>query len=631
MRALALLVIASLALADAGPPRYRVGRGQGRVTRCDLHPAECAAVPYTYAAIEVAPPTGLGMPSVACDGTAVRAVLADGGTVAETFTRASVAECYSNDGQTLTQVGSGVSRVSSGSALSSWMGPWAEPAMTGGIKYSRDLSQDSVWTKTNMTCVRDAAGMRGGDANGASTCTATAPNATVCQTVTTAAATRTSSWHLKRSVGTGAVTLARDASTYSSSIAASLSSTIWRRAVPSDTPGCAGGNCIVVSGLTGSVLNPQVCLKLATSGDAVVIDFVQDEPGDKATSPMDNGAAVVARAAEVRYFTHAAQSITSISAVTQVYGDTAATAVTEWTSGVSVLRVGTAISNNRYLSCTSCVGGSCPVLSSRVVPYASSVGVSVACAYGPGSTDLAAYQRGALTSSTTGNTPAASTRTYVGSDENGTGQPGGVVKGVRSDVTRAGGLWTGASTGTPVLAMVGDSITAGFSSSGSGPPVRLGKAVPAYVADFGVPGATAADCLTNYRAWVAGHGYTSLILLCGVNSLSAGATAVSVMATLTTIMDEARAAGLRVTPMGITPWKNAGTWTAPKQTQTDALNVLIAAYATANGLTYVDPAPLGGEGGDPAVLLAAYDSGDHIHPTAAGNIAIGALLQAANP
>lgn len=48
MRALALalalvLVIAGVALAE-DPPRYRVGDGRSRVTRCDLHPAECSAV-----------------------------------------------------------------------------------------------------------------------------------------------------------------------------------------------------------------------------------------------------------------------------------------------------------------------------------------------------------------------------------------------------------------------------------------------------------------------------------------------------------------------------------------------------------------------------------------------------------
>lgn len=614
--ALALLVLAQ------GEPCYRTPRaGHG----CGYRGA--GRTDPGFAFLEVAPASGVGMPAAA----GCYAPSAVTGVRGEplTFVRATVAEVPSNDGQTLTQCASGQVRVSSGTAASSWLGIWADPASQNDILQGRDLSQ-VIWVKTNMTCTLTATGMRGA-ANSASTCTATAANATVCQTLVSAAATRTSSWNLKRSIGTGAVTFSRDAVTYAAPIAGALSSTLWRRAVPSDTPGCAGGNCLIVPSLTGSVLNPQVCLKLAISGDAVLIDFVQDEAGDKATSPIATAAVAVPRSSEVGYFTHSAQSIASISAVMQVYGNGNGVAVTEWTSGVSVLRVGAPLSNNRYLTCTSCVGGSCPVLSTRVVPYSAAVGVSVGCAFGPGATDLAGYQRGALTSATTGNTPAASTRTYVGSDENGTTQPGGVVKGVRSGVSRSDGLWTGAPTGTPVLAMVGDSITAGFSSSGSGPPVRLGAALPAYVADFGVPGASAADCLTNYRAWVAGHGYTSLVLLCGVNSLAAGQTAATVMATLTTIMDEARAAGLRVTPMGITPWKNSGSWTAGRQTETTALNALLSAYATANGLTYVSPATLGGQGGDPDVLLTIYDSGDFIHPNSAGNIAIGALLQAASP
>ena len=42
-------------------------------------------------------------------------------------------------------------------------------------------------------------------------------------------------------------------------------------------------------------------------------------------------------------------------------------------------------------------------------------------------------------------------------------------------------------------------------------------------------------------------------------------------------------------------------------------------------------ASMGGGGGDPDVLAVAYDSGDLIHPNAAGATQLAALVQAENP
>ena len=225
--ALLLLLLSLPALAQGRFDRFNARTPQGRSTRGFMDSG--------LAQFEAFPASGAGT-SGACSTTAPTGSRGE----SLTFTRATVAECYSNDGQTLTQMAINKARVSSGDGTS-WLGLWEEGASQNDLLWVRDLS-NAAWTKTNMTCAKTATGMRA-DANSASTCTATAANATVCQTLTLAAAQRATSWHIKRRTGTDAVTLARDGATYSSDIASQLSASLWKRAVPWDTPGCAGGNC----------------------------------------------------------------------------------------------------------------------------------------------------------------------------------------------------------------------------------------------------------------------------------------------------------------------------------------------------------------------------------------------------
>jgi len=119
-----------------------------------------AGTPYQYAFFEFAPSTGLGMPTECGDG-GVYAVL-DGGQAlaAIAFARASAAECYSNDGQTLTQLPAGQPRVSSGRIDSSVLGVYSDPTRANYMTYTRDCS-NAAWAKTNTTCTKTATGMRG--------------------------------------------------------------------------------------------------------------------------------------------------------------------------------------------------------------------------------------------------------------------------------------------------------------------------------------------------------------------------------------------------------------------------------------------------------------------------------------
>ena len=78
------------------------------------------------------------------------------------------------------------------------------PTLTNSQIRSDDLA-NAEWTKTNVTAVKDATGMRN-DANGASTLTATGANGTVIANVIAAgSADQTTRWFLKRKTGTGVI------------------------------------------------------------------------------------------------------------------------------------------------------------------------------------------------------------------------------------------------------------------------------------------------------------------------------------------------------------------------------------------------------------------------------------------
>jgi hypothetical protein len=115
-------------------------------------------------------------------------------------------------------------------------------------------------------------------ANAASSLTATADGGTCIQTITLASGSRTGSVYLKRLTGTGAVQVSLDGSTWST---VDLSADEWRRIV-----------------LSGTVTNPVVGVRIATSGDSVAMDFGQVEDGAFATSPVLTTVATATRAGE---------------------------------------------------------------------------------------------------------------------------------------------------------------------------------------------------------------------------------------------------------------------------------------------------------------------------------------------
>lgn len=171
------------------------------------------------------------------------------------------------------------------------------------------------------------------------------------------------------------------------------------------------------------------------------------------------------------------------------------------------------------------------------------------------------------------------------------------------------------------VAALGDSITAGLQYANPSYPQQLQQALGAGfdVDNFGIGGDTAAQCLTNWTNNVKGKGYDWLVLMCGVNSITAGVSGATAFASLETILDEARTEGLDIVVMSVTPWKDAfSLWTSGKQAAHDTLNASLASYATTHSLDYVDAFAALENPGASDEMLPVYNFGDHLHPDMQG-------------
>lgn len=155
----------------------------------------------------------------------------------------------------------------------------SEPARTNVVLWNRDLT-NAAWTATNVTAVKDQTGVDG-VSNAASSLTATAGNGTVLQAITLASSARWQTCYIKRLTGSGAVEMTMDNGTTWTAVTVTSS---WTRvAIPTQT-----------------LANPTVGFRIVTSGDAVAVDFVQNEnSGVEATSPIATTTASVTRSADV--------------------------------------------------------------------------------------------------------------------------------------------------------------------------------------------------------------------------------------------------------------------------------------------------------------------------------------------
>lgn len=173
-----------------------------------------------------------------------------------------------------------------------------------------------------------------------------------------------------------------------------------------------------------------------------------------------------------------------------------------------------------------------------------------------------------------------------------------------------------------VVDCVGDSITAHYEDYERTLIGLLGDGWT--IADHGMPGKRA-DVLVNRVAGMLANRGNYAVILVGINDIITFATADAVKTALQTMYDTAKSTGRTVVAVTCTPFKNYASWDAGRQAVLDEVNAWI--LNTATNVDYrVDAYTALEDGGAPDALLAAYDSGDHLHPSAAGYAALGTAI-----
>jgi len=158
------------------------------------------------------------------------------------------------------------------------LGILSDGARTNVVPWNRDLT-NVAWTKTNVTAAKNQVGIDG-VANSASSLTATANAGTCLQAITLSSSARAQSAFVKRLTGSGTVEMTMNGGSTWTAITPTSS---WARfTIP-----------------TATLANPSVGFRIATSGDAIAVDFVQNENGIMPSSPIATTTVAVTRAADV--------------------------------------------------------------------------------------------------------------------------------------------------------------------------------------------------------------------------------------------------------------------------------------------------------------------------------------------
>jgi len=186
-----------------------------------------------------------------------------------TFTRASTGYAETAAGA-LVAFASGAPRITDKGLL-------IEEARTNVALWNRDLT-NAAWTKSNATAAKDQTGPDG-VANSASSLTATAGNATCLQAITLGSSVRYQSAYIKRITGSGVINMTMDNGTTWTAITVTSAWTAVE--IPTQT-----------------LANPTVGFRIVTSGDAIAVDFVQNENSAFRTSPIATTTASATRAAD---------------------------------------------------------------------------------------------------------------------------------------------------------------------------------------------------------------------------------------------------------------------------------------------------------------------------------------------
>ncbi len=243
-----------------------------------------------YGSIYLKRKTGSGNIQVTLDGGATWTTV----TVTGDWTRLGAGQTLANPSFGIRIVTSGDAvyvfggHLNDGSAATRYVKSGSSPAYfpkgvliegqrTNLLLYSRDLT-NAAWAKTSCTAAKDQTG-EDGAANSASSLLATADAATCLQALTVASAAFSGSISIKRITGTGAVSITLDGGATWVDVTASLSTTVWYRALKENQ----------------TLANPSFGIKLATSGDKVAVDYTGVEQATFCSSRIPTTSAAVTR------------------------------------------------------------------------------------------------------------------------------------------------------------------------------------------------------------------------------------------------------------------------------------------------------------------------------------------------
>jgi lysophospholipase L1-like esterase len=196
-------------------------------------------------------------------------------------------------------------------------------------------------------------------------------------------------------------------------------------------------------------------------------------------------------------------------------------------------------------------------------------------------------------------------------------------------------------TASGAIVALGDSITDGVGSNldaDDGWPADLAHRLSGWaVLNAGIGGnrvlnssaCCGVDAVARFQRDVAAHsGVRAVILLEGVNDIGfsnhhdrnsaphTNVSAAQIVAGDELIIALAHAGGLRIYGATITPFKKARYWTPAGEAKREALNDWILHGNRFDGV--IDFATVLQDPSDPQMLNPRYDSGDHLHPNAAG-------------
>lgn len=159
------------------------------------------------------------------------------------------------------------------------LGLLIEEQRTNLVLQSNDFT-NAAWSKTTMTTAKDQTGPDN-VSNSASLLTATAANATAIQSITSTSADRTFSVWLKRVTGTGNIEITLDNGSTWTAVTGDINGSTWSRVDIQQT-----------------LADPDVGIRIVTSGDEVAAWCAQQEEGSFPTSPIPTTTVAVTRVAD---------------------------------------------------------------------------------------------------------------------------------------------------------------------------------------------------------------------------------------------------------------------------------------------------------------------------------------------